>query len=469
MNECFFGFSSSITPPSNHFSLLTPQKKMPRKPRRSQTNDADATKAVPLNGENGITIESAVPSINVQRYKDSRRRLSHQSGQHNTITTGSSGLFVGPEDVDALQDDQANVQDLDEPTLGQRLRGIRSNAATSSKGVGSSFNGNTNTLDDDDDDDDEQDEDEDGEGNPFKRVPLPEGSLSLGETLTQALHSNDSAMLSGCLAHSDPNVIRLSVVRLSGPLAVRLLEHCIELMARGGKKSVGQLSSARARGIIEWVRATLTAHTAYLMSLPNLVQRLAQLHSTLTSRLASQERLLALNGRLELVLSQIELRNAYNQQKQARGIGGGRKRGKKGTKSQKQNGVKQWVEGSSEEEEEEEENEGMDVDEEADIPIQAPEEGVIQDIALGGAGAHRKASKVKRVEAESESESDAEDEEEDEEDEDDEEDVEEDEDDEDEEDGENDENGLLDLEAEESSDDGSYDSEEEEDDEDEDE
>ncbi|PWN32482.1 NUC189-domain-containing protein [Meira miltonrushii] len=441
---------------------------MPRKPRRSQANGAEV-KAAPVNADDTTNIETAAPSANVQRYKDSRRRLSHQSGQHNTITTGGSGLFVGPEDTDALQDEQANVQDLDEPTLGQRLRGIRSSAGTSSKGIGSSSNGITglngsNTLAADDDDED-QEEDEDGEGNPITRVPLPEGSLSLGETLTQALHSNDSAMLSGCLAHSDPTVIRLSVVRLSGPLAVRLLEHCIELMARGGKKSVGQLSSARARGIIEWVRATLTAHTAYLMSLPTLVQRLAQLHSTLTSRLASQERLLALNGRLELVLSQIELRNAYAQQKQARvgsgGAGGGRKRGKKGTATQKQNGVKQWVEGSSDEEDDEEEDEEMDVDDEADVPIQAEEEGVVQDIALGGAGAHRKASKVKRVEAESESESDAQDD--DEEEEDDEEDDDEDDEEEDDDDDE-DENGLLDLEAEESSDEGSYDSEEEDDD-----
>lgn len=442
--------------------------KMPRKPRRTQANGAEV-KAAPVHDDDTTTttIETAAPSATVQRYKDSRRRLSHQSGQHNTITTGGSGLYVGPEDIDALQDEQANVQDLDEPTLGQRLRGIRSSAGTSSKGIGSSSNGMTglngsNTLAADDDDED-QDEDEDGEGNPITRVPLPEGSLSLGETLTQALHSNDSAMLSGCLAHSDPNVIRLSVVRLSGPLAVRLLEHCIELMARGGKKSVGQLSSARARGIIEWVRATLTAHTAYLMSLPTLVQRLAQLHSTLTSRLASQERLLALNGRLELVLSQIELRNAYAQQKQARvgsgGVGGGRKRGKKGTATQKQNGVKQWVEESSDEEDEEDEE--MDVDDEVDVPIQAAEEGVVQDIALGGAGAHRKASKVKRVEAESESESDAQDDDED--DEEDEEDDDEDDDEDDEEDDDEDENGLLDLEAEESSDEGSYDSEEEDD------
>lgn len=44
------------------------------------------------------------------------------------------------------------------------------------------------------------------------------------------------------------------------------------------------------------------------MQIPSLVTRLATLHASLTSRLALQPTLLALNGRLELVMSQIELR-----------------------------------------------------------------------------------------------------------------------------------------------------------------
>jgi U3 small nucleolar RNA-associated protein 5 len=40
------------------------------------------------------------------------------------------------------------------------------------------------------------------------------------------------------------------------------------------------------------------------------VARLSSLHSTLAARLALQDRLLALNGRLDLVLSQIEMQSA---------------------------------------------------------------------------------------------------------------------------------------------------------------
>ncbi len=44
--------------------------------------------------------------------------------------------------------------------------------------------------------------------------------------------------------------------------------------------------------------------------MPDLVARLSSLHATLNARLALQERLLTLSGRLELVLAQIELQSS---------------------------------------------------------------------------------------------------------------------------------------------------------------
>ena len=46
------------------------------------------------------------------------------------------------------------------------------------------------------------------------------------------------------------------------------------------------------------------------MQMPDLVARLAALHATLTTRAGMQDRLLALSGRLELVLAQAALRGA---------------------------------------------------------------------------------------------------------------------------------------------------------------
>lgn len=44
--------------------------------------------------------------------------------------------------------------------------------------------------------------------------------------------------------------------------------------------------------------------------MPDLVARLSHLHATLTSRLALQDQLLGLSGRLDLVLAQVELRSS---------------------------------------------------------------------------------------------------------------------------------------------------------------
>ena len=137
------------------------------------------------------------------------------------------------------------------------------------------------------------------------------GGASLASSLTQALHSGDHALLTAALVHSDPTLIRTTVRRISGPLAVRLLEACVDRLNRGGVKSRGALGSARARGIVEWIHQTLTCHTTYLMTLPHLVSRLSALHHSLAARLASHERLLSLRGRLELVMSQIDMQMAY--------------------------------------------------------------------------------------------------------------------------------------------------------------
>src|SRR5690606_2148375 len=52
-----------------------------------------------------------------------------------------------------------------------------------------------------------------------------------------------------------------------------------------------------------------------LVSLPNLVKTLSTLHGTLTTRAAALPRLLALQGRLDMLNAQLELRNSM------RGVG----------------------------------------------------------------------------------------------------------------------------------------------------
>ncbi|KAG9105052.1 Small subunit (SSU) processome component [Ceratobasidium sp. 370] len=143
------------------------------------------------------------------------------------------------------------------------------------------------------------------------RLPVPAHSLS--RTLAQALHSGDNALLETCLAHGDATLIRNTVLRLPPTLCVPLLQACVERLGRGarGEKGGGAGASAqRGTSLIRWVRAVLVVHSGFLMTIPDLVARLSSLHSTLAARLALQDRLLALNGRLDLVLSQIEMQSA---------------------------------------------------------------------------------------------------------------------------------------------------------------
>ena len=222
-----------------------------------------------------------------------------------------------------------------------------------------------------------------------KSVPVH----SLSRTLTQALHSSDTGLLESCLRHTNKDLIHNTVQRLPPQLVVPLLMACVERLGRGArgnnmKGGGGGASTQRGLGLIAWVKATLTIHSGHLMTvcqattftfldiafirpltcqMPDLVARLSNLHATLTSRLALQEQLLGLSGRLDLVLAQVELRSSSapapikikND-----------KRMKTGTRE-----PLKYVEGESSDEDEEQ----MDVEVE-----DADDNGSVEDVELGG-------------------------------------------------------------------------------------
>ena len=233
-----------------------------------------------------------------------------------------------------------------------------------------------------------QEADEDDADVPTKKQQSLMSEASLASSLSQALHSGDTSLLTSCLNHNDPILIRNTVRKISGPLAVKLLEECVSRLngVGGHHASKGSMGSQKARGLMEWVRATLLNHMGYLMSLPNLVSRLSGLHATLTNRLATHERLLALNGRLELVLSQIEARAAYLSQVRVQGVKFGKKT--QGDAAQVNNAVdkqrrvgKKWVEESDDSD-----SDDMAVDGEEGILVRGDDDdegGDVQDIALG--------------------------------------------------------------------------------------
>ena len=155
---------------------------------------------------------------------------------------------------------------------------------------------------------------------------------SLTRTLIQALHSSDTRLLEMCLTHSDPILIRNTVRRLPPQLAIPLITSCVERLGKGNrvtnmKGGGGGASSQRGSSLVVWVKAVLVIHAGHLMivrsnfrvgcgvfncinQIPDLVTRLSDLHATLTARLNLHDSLLSLSGRLEMVLSQMELRSS---------------------------------------------------------------------------------------------------------------------------------------------------------------
>jgi U3 small nucleolar RNA-associated protein 5 len=102
--------------------------------------------------------------------------------------------------------------------------------------------------------------------------------------------------------------------------------------------------------------------------MPDLIARLSGLHAIITNRLALQESLLSLSGRLDMVLSQIEMRSSAAPAVLAP------QKGKKAADAQKD--VRRYVEGESEEEEQ-----AMDVE----VEIESGDGGEsAEDIELGG-------------------------------------------------------------------------------------
>ncbi|KAF7784547.1 hypothetical protein Agabi119p4_712 [Agaricus bisporus var. burnettii] len=198
---------------------------------------------------------------------------------------------------------------------------------------------------------------------------------SLTRTLIQALHSSDTKLIETCLAHSNSDLIRNTVKRLPSQLAIPLLNACVERLGRGARaanmKGGGAAASAqRGMTLIIWIRTVLTFHMGHLMTVPDLVARLSGLHATLTARLALQESLLSLSGRLDVVLSQIEMRSSLPPTIVA--TTNGKRQG-----ATRENFVKQYVEGESDSSGDD--NDQMDVELEI-----GDDEGSIEDVELGG-------------------------------------------------------------------------------------
>eukprot|EP00744_Colponema_vietnamica_P005450 GILI01007986.1.p1 GENE.GILI01007986.1~~GILI01007986.1.p1 ORF type:complete len:635 (-),score=167.30 GILI01007986.1:40-1944(-) len=129
----------------------------------------------------------------------------------------------------------------------------------------------------------------------------PPKASSLQSLLSQALSAGDDSLLEHCLSVADRGVVQATVRRLPTHLVPRLLEQLVSRFHARPTRGL-QLSM--------WLKATLIQHSSWLLSSPDSVRYLSPLYQTVDSRLQVFKKLLKLYGRLDLVLSQISMRAA---------------------------------------------------------------------------------------------------------------------------------------------------------------
>ena len=117
---------------------------------------------------------------------------------------------------------------------------------------------------------------------------------SLATVLAQALAADDSAAIELVLGYTDRTVISITVRRLPASAVMPLLARLVALL---------QARPGRGATLAAWLRALLAAHAAFLLALPDLVDRLSGLYATLDARLGVHKKLLKLAGRMDLVLA----------------------------------------------------------------------------------------------------------------------------------------------------------------------
>lgn len=133
---------------------------------------------------------------------------------------------------------------------------------------------------------------------PQNSIQAPSGA-SLGTVLTQALKTNDVALLESCLHTTDLSTIRATIQRLDSPLAAILLQKLAERLHR---------RPGRAGSLMVWVQWSMITHGGYLATQRGLIKKLSEVNRVLDERSKALQHLLSLKGKLDMLDAQIELR-----------------------------------------------------------------------------------------------------------------------------------------------------------------
>ena len=105
-------------------------------------------------------------------------------------------------------------------------------------------------------------------------------------------------LLERVLTTGNTSVIRNTVARLAPTDAALFLKAAVTRL---------QSKPARAAALVPWLRATILCHTSYLSAAPGVQAHLTAMYQLIEARLAVFQPMLALRGRLDVVLSQHNL------------------------------------------------------------------------------------------------------------------------------------------------------------------
>jgi hypothetical protein len=119
---------------------------------------------------------------------------------------------------------------------------------------------------------------------------------SVKSALIQAIKTDDNEQLSSIFNNTQMSIIQKTVAGIPTNYVIPLLKYIISKFRSNPKFGLN---------LINWMKVVLIEHTSYLMTVPELVKILAELYTTIDSRVSVLDDLLKLQGRMDLLLSQI--------------------------------------------------------------------------------------------------------------------------------------------------------------------
>mmetsp|Transcript_11318 Transcript_11318/g.14751 ORF Transcript_11318/g.14751 Transcript_11318/m.14751 type:complete len:578 (+) Transcript_11318:133-1866(+) len=132
----------------------------------------------------------------------------------------------------------------------------------------------------------------------LKRKRDVSSSTSLSTVLEQALQANDGDLLELCLGQTNAQIVADTVKQLDSNRVRQFIGVLIKKF---------EDKPSRSSLLLVWVSTILKFHAEYLITVPELARSLGSLYETIQARLEVFKKLLKLSGRLDFLVSQVEI------------------------------------------------------------------------------------------------------------------------------------------------------------------